>query len=381
MNIEEIRKNIDAVDQQLVALYEQRMALAGEIAQEKLHHNLPIEDAQREEQLLRNRCALLKDATLAPGLRSMFSELMRVSKRHQHNQIRSGQAQYINNFLAGLVRCESLDAGKVGYSGIPGSYAEQAANEFFKGAELIGLNGFEEVFKALSRGDMDYGVLPIENSSTGGIIEVYDLLRKYGTYIVGEHKIHVEHCLLAKKGTQLNDIKKVYSHQEGLMQCREFLGGHPTWEREAMVNTAVSAKAVSQMPQGDVAAIASQRAAQLYDMDILASHINFNSKNYTRFIVVSSKQLLLRDANKISMYISLPHVSGSLASLLGVFSDFGINMVKVESRPIYNKTWEYYFYIDIEGDIEKANTMDALRRVEEHAEYMELLGAYKGAQQ
>lgn len=379
MDIQSARQQIDQIDSQLVELYERRMKVAGEIGREKLQLNLPIDDIDRENKLIAAREAQLKDETLRPGLERVLHELIRVSKSYQRSIVYDGKPGYAKEFTDSLVRCDGLPAGIIGYSGIPGSYAHEAVEKLFPGLQSEGFNGFEEVFKAIGS-KVDYGVLPIENSSTGGISEVYDLLRKYGAYIVGEQIVHVEHCLVAVKGSKLSDIKKVISHSEGLMQSREFLAAHPHWEREATVNTAVSARQVAQAGDKSVAAIASCKAAELYGLDILERGINFNSNNYTRFIVVSDKPECERGADKISLYMSLPHVSGSLASMLNIFSDAGLNMVKIESRPIYKKTWEYYFYIDIQADIFDANTVRALNTAAEHAEYMEILGAYKAAQ-
>ena len=377
MNIEDARKEIDAIDSQLVALYEKRMQMAGIIGEQKIKMNLPIQDSAREQQLINARCEQLQNPELRPGLERVLGELIKVSKRHQRNLL-EGSGGYATEFVADMIELDSLPKGKVGYSGIPGSYAHEAACELFPSVEAEGFNGFEEVFRHIGK-DIDYGILPIENSSTGGIVEVYDLLRKYGAYIVGEHIVHVEHCLLGVKGSNIHDVKKVISHREGIMQSKDYISQFH-WETEALVNTAVAAKQVADCADRTVAAIGSAKNAELYGLDILAKGINFNSKNYTRFIVVAARPEYIQGADKISIYLSLPHVSGSLASLLDVFSDAGLNLVKIESRPIYKKTWEYYFYIDIQADIKDATTVRTLDLAAEHSEYMEILGAYKAAQ-
>ncbi len=377
MNIQDARKEIDNIDSQLVELYEKRMALAEVIGKEKIKQNLPILDSAREKQLINDRCSQLKDHELRPGLERVLGELIRVSKRRQRALVEA-EGDYVYDFSRDMVELNCLPRGRVGYSGIAGSYAHEAATELFPGSDVKGFNGFEEVFRNIGK-EIDYGILPIENSSTGGIVEVYDLLRKYGAYIVGEHIVHVEHCLLGVKGSSKNQIKKVISHREGIMQCRDYIREN-RWESEALVNTAVAAKTVADNNDLTVAAIGSAKNAELYGLDILAGGINFNDKNYTRFIVVAARPEYVVGSDKISIYLSLQHVSGSLASLLDVFSDAGINLVKIESRPIYNKTWEYYFYIDIQADVKDENTIRALELASEHSVYMEILGAYKAAQ-
>lgn len=377
MNIQDARNEIDQIDAQLVALYEKRMAMAEIIGKEKIKQNLPIQDVAREQQLISARCSQLADPELRPGLERVLGELIKVSKRHQRTLL-EGAGGYASDFVADMVELGELPQGKVGYSGIPGSYAHEAACQMFPQVEAEGFNGFEEVFRHIGKG-IDYGILPIENSSTGGIVEVYDLLRKYGAYIVGEHIVHVEHCLLGVRGSSISDVKKVISHREGIMQSKDYISQYH-WESEALINTAVAAKQVAEDNDKTVAAIGSAKNAELYGLDILASGINFNSKNYTRFIVVAARPEYIAGADKISIYLSLPHTSGSLASLLDVFSDAGLNLVKIESRPIYKKTWEYYFYIDIQADIKDAATIRALDLAAEHSEYMEILGAYKAAQ-
>lgn len=377
MDINTARNEIDAIDTLFAELFEKRMKLARAIGEEKLKQNLPIEDKVREQQLINARCSLIQNAELRPGFERVLGEIIKVSKSYQRSLVDKGDG-YATEFASKMSALDVLPSGIVGYSGIDGSYAQTAACEIFPDAQNIGFNGFEEVLRNLGK-DIQYGVLPIENSSTGGIAEVYDLLRKYGAYIVGEHTVYIEHCLLGVKGGSVKDIKKVISHREGISQCRDYIKNHK-FQTEAMVNTAVAAKLVAEQNDCGLAAIGSAKNAELYGLDILEKGINFNKNNYTRFIVVAPRPEYQKGADKISIYLSLPHVSGSLASLLDIFADAGINLVKIESRPIYKKNWEYYFYIDIKADITDANTLHALDLAAEHSEYMEILGGYKSAQ-
>ena len=208
----------------------------------------------------------------------------------------------------------------------------------------------EDIFLALREGRADYGVLPIENSSTGSISQVYDLLAQYGAYIVGEQTVRVEHCLVALPGACLDGIREVCSHEQGLRQCAEFLKAHPDWRAVPRLNTAESAKYVAERGDLTLAAICSRRAARLYGLDILAERIHFNAQNDTRFVVVSGDGAPggLRQGERPFV---LPHRSGSLHEIMTIFAVNGLNMMKLESRPIVGRSWEYLFFVDFTGDL------------------------------
>ena len=247
MDIDTARKEIDAIDTLFAELFEKRMKLARAIGEQKLKQNLPIEDKAREQQIINARCSLINSAELRPGFERVLGEMIKVSKSYQRSLV-DRQEGYATEFASRMLEVDTLPCGRVGYSGIEGSYAHEAVCQIFPDSDSEGFNGFEEVLRGLGK-DIEYGVLPIENSSTGGIAEVYDLLRKYGAYIVGEHTVYIEHCLLGIKGGSIRQVKKVLSHQEGIMQCRDYVAMHKL-QSEAMVNTAVAAKYVSD--QNDV---------------------------------------------------------------------------------------------------------------------------------
>lgn len=266
----------------------------------------------------------------------------------------------------------------IGYQGVLGSFGEQAAKEYFnKDEEKVNFKDFEDVFKALANDEIDYGVLPFENSSTGAIADVYDLVRKYGFYIVGERCLKIQQNLLAVPGTKLEDIKEVYSHIQAFLQSRAFLGKYPDWIQIPYFNTALSAKYIKESNCKTKAAIASLDAAELYGLDVICENINFNSNNITRFVVVSKQDESNEEADKISMVISLPHISGSLFSILKVFTENNINMLKIESRPDIKKPFEYYFYIDIEGNEQDDRVKKSLQEVEKISKSFKFLGNYK----
>ena len=258
-------------------------------------------------------------------------------------------ADYIKSFQN---RREPVERPRVVYQGEPGAFSEMAALDFF-GEDIIvkGLYQFEDCFKAIKDDEADYAVLPIENSSTGAIRQVYDQLMQYGFYFVGETTVKVEQNLMVLPGTKIEEIKTVYSHEQGLFQCEEYLNAHPEWKKVAQADTAGSAKMVAETGDKTKAAICSSRAAEIYGLEIIGEPINSNSQNTTRFIVISPKMELREGRNKICTSLTAAHHSGSLHDILTVFAVHGINLVRLESRPIPEHNWEYMFFIEFEGDL------------------------------
>ena len=267
---------------------------------------------------------------------------------------------------------------KVGYQGVEGSFSEEAMIEFFgKNQSSINYEKFEDVFVALKRDEIDYGILPFENSCTGAITAVYDLLSKYGFYIVGEECIKITQNLVGIKGAKLEDIKEVYSHPQGFEQSKMFLKNHENFKLISFYNTAISAKHISNLNDKSKAAIASTRAATIYGLDIIKEEINDNEGNKTKFIVVSKRMEIHKDCNKMTATFSLDNKAGYLYNLLGYFAKNQINMVKIESRPSNNELWEYMLYVDFEGNINDNNVQNAISLCEEKSEFFRLLGCYK----
>jgi chorismate mutase/prephenate dehydratase len=264
------------------------------------------------------------------------------------------------------------------YQGEPGAYAEEAAACFFgEETERRRVETWEDIFLALRAGKADYGVIPIENNSTGSINAAYDLLTKYQAFIVGEQIVRVDHCLMAPRGAALDTLREVRSHEQGLSQCEEYLKEHPDWKRVPMLNTAAAAKYVAEQGDVEVAAIGSPRAARLYGLDILAEKINFNAENFTRFVVVSPVMEQREGGDKISATFTLPHESGSLHRIMTVFAVHGINLLKLESRPIVGKSWEYRFFVDLEGSLTDERMDGAIHEMGQLASEFRILGNYR----
>lgn len=267
----------------------------------------------------------------------------------------------------------------VGYQGVPGAYGEEATYTYFKEewSQIKAHESFEDVIEALLEGKIDYGVLPIENSSAGEILDTYDLIKNHNLYIIGEQSIKIEHNLLGIKGSQIDDIEEVYSHPQGLSQSKEFLRKHPKMKLCPYVNTATACQYVANLKDPTKAAIGSKRAANLYDLEVLQPNIHFNKNNFTRFIILANEMSITDECDKISIVFSTEHVSGSLYNILGHFAHNGLNLLKIQSRPLLEKKWEYYFFADLEGNLQDANVLIALSQIMKQCSFFKILGNYK----
>ena len=359
--LESLREEINRIDPQLVALFEERMEVAGRIAQVKEEHHLPVKNKEREGLLLHSWEEWIQNKDLLPYLRRFFENMMEVSCSYQMAQI---------NARAGK---------RAVYMGVPGSNGEEAALSCFNASQIIGVDSFEQVLESIENGVVPYGFLPIENSTTGSISEMYDLLISSNVHIVGEVYVDVCHALLVVAGTKIGEIEEVYSHPQGFSQCKEFLQGYPNWKQIPYFNTAISAKYVSEQQDNKKAAIASPRAAEIYGLDILENCINTGDQNRTRFLILSKNESYEPNANKVSLSMVLPHVSGSLFRALEVFQKNGLNLLKIESRPIVDRMGEYRFFIDFEGNLHQENTKAAIEELRSTASEWKLFGNYMKA--
>lgn len=379
--LEQYRQEIDRIDGELVQLFLERMAVTGKVGEYKQRAGIPVLDAGREKQVIAAKTALTDDPARKADVAALYEGIMAISRRQQRKLVREGAEEpgYAAYAAALAARREPVAAPRVVYQGEPGCYSEEAAVGFF-GPEVSsrGLAWFPDVFAALERGEADYAVLPVENSSTGSIRQVYDLLAQYNYYVVGECQVKVEHCLMALPGVALEDIHTVYSHEQGLMQCKRYLDAHRGWRRVPTLDTAGSAKQVAESGDRTAAAICSRRAAQIYGLHILAEGVNYNAMNHTRFVVVSPVLELRPGRNKISAVFRLPHQSGSLHEILTVFAVQGLNLLKIESRPIPGRGWEYLFFLDFTGDLAAPEMDGVLHELGQLAAEFRILGNFRG---
>lgn len=373
IDLQESRKKIDEVDRKLVELIEQRMQLAMDVADYKRSVGKPIFDPAREEEKLATLTAMTELEFNKKAVADLFKQIMAMSRKLQYSLL-------MNQEGLGLTQVADLvmgQASEVVYYGESGSYTEQAMLEFF-GTQVkgIAMSTFGEVMQSVKEGNVDYGVLPIENSSTGTLSDIFDLLAEYDNYIVGEHMVKIEHNLWGVPGAKLADIKCVYSHRQGLLQCSDFLSKHLQIKQQEGGSTAGSARFVAEKGDPTLAAIASKRAGEALGLQLIKESIHNALDNSTRFIIISNKRIYLEGASRTSICFELPHKSGALYHMLSHFIYNNINMTKIESRPISGKAFAYRFFVDIEGGLDTPEVKNALHCIKEEALEMKILGCY-----
>ena len=380
LDLGEIRNRIDHIDRKLVELIEERLEIVKEVALYKKENGMKIFDRKREEEVINKNLSNVKSEELKHYIESIFKDIMDSSKEYQKFKIGSPK-EYVNDM--------NFNGKKLGYTGVPGAYAYEVMVNLLKNSknseghmgvkaeEILNFNTHRELVEGVESGKVDFAILPIENSIVGEVRDSIDLINKRNIYIVGEVKHKIEHNLLGIKGSKIEDIKRVYSHEQALMQCSEFLGEYPEWEKIRMNNTALSAKYIGDTGNEENACIANMETRKMYNLELLKPDINNEKENFTRFFIVSNKNLICENSEKISVITSTKNESGALIKLLKVFSDYGLNMVNLKSRPKTNKPWEYYFYIDFEGNLEEEKVKKALEEIREKSIYLQILGNYK----
>lgn len=375
IDLQQSRDEIDKVDKQIVELFEHRMQLAKDVAEYKVKTGKKILDKQREQEKLEKLMNLASNDFNKTGIQELFIQIMSMSRKFQYSLI--GATEYKIPFQQ-IDKLDLHEGTKVACFGVKGSYTEQAMEEYF-GTEITGFNvaTFRGIMEAIKNGSADYGVLPIENTSTGGITDIYDLLVEYDNYIIGEHVVKIEHALLGLHDSKLENIQKVFSHPQALMQSSKFISQHKNMVGIECTSTSDSAKKVLEEKEITQAAIASKRAGELYGLKILAEGINHENLNSTRFIIISRKKEYIKHANKISICFELPHESGSLYNMLSHFIYNNLNMTKIESRPLEGRRFEYRFFIDFEGNLNDPGVKNALTGIGEEAIALKVLGNYK----
>lgn len=374
-----LRGNIDEIDHQIVHLFERRMAVTRAVGEYKQEIGMPVLDAARERDVIAKKLNMLTNQELQADVVLLYETIMGISRRQQRNLVAEGQENpNFTKIVTDIARARTpVQNPRVVYQGEPGAYSEMASIRFFgDSVQAKGLEQFEDVFQALKNGEADYGVLPIENSSTGAIRQIYDLMTQYDCFVVGETTVAIQHCLMALPGASLDSIQTVYSHEQGLFQCEAYLNKHPKWNRVPQADTAGSANMVAKSGDPSKAAICSKRSAELYGLEILAEAINSNVNNTTRFVVVSPKMELREGRDKVSTCFCIPHQSGSLHEILTIFAVHGLNMVRLESRPIQGSSWEYMFFLEFTGDVAASGMEGVFRELTQSAEQVRVLGNF-----
>lgn len=369
------RDEIDKIDKEIVRLYEERMQISEGVARYKIENGKKVFDKEREKSKLETLGSLTSNDFNKHGVQELFQQIMSMSRKLQYQLL----AQSGVNGRLPFIEVDHLDKEniRVVYQGVEGAYSHAAMRTYFgNDVNAYHVPKFRDAMEAIAEGAADYAVLPIENSSAGIVADNYDLLVNFENYIVGEQVIKCEHCLLGLPGTKISDIKRVYSHQQALSQCEEYLDKHREWQLIPYDNTARAAKKIADEKDTAQAAIGSKFAAEVFGLEVLAEHIYYNEANSTRFIIVSNQRVFQKNATKISICLELPHTSGSLYNILSHFIYNNLNMSKIESRPIAGRNWEYRFFIDFEGNLNDSSVKNALRGIREEAINMKILGNY-----
>ncbi len=371
----ELRGQLDEIDEQIVELYKKRMAICGQVGEIKIDAGRKIFDKQREKEKLLAVTEKVTEDFHKKGITELFEQLMSMSRKLQYQLLTKKGALGRLPFIG--VDCLDMDGARIVFQGTEGAYSQAAMEKYF-GNEInsFHVQTFRDAMEAIEEGSADFAVLPIENSSAGAVNEVYDLLMEFENYIVGEVFLPIDHTLAGLPGTKLSDIERVYSHPQALMQSAKFLDDHRDWQQISVANTAVAAKKVLEDNVPTKAAICSAYAAEFYGLEVLKDKINHNSENATRFIVVTNQKIFLKDATKISICLQGAHESGSLYHLLSHFIYNDLNMIKIESRPIEGRNWEYCFFIDFEGNMADGAVKNAIRGLREEARNLKILGNY-----
>ncbi len=374
VDLQVTREKIDNVDKQIVALFQERMELARDVAEYKLNVGKPVFDKERERNKLKKLSSMAENEFNQRSIQELFAMIMSLSRKFQYGMLSETEA--IERFQC-LDKLPIEKTTRVVYFGVPGTHTHQAMGEFF-GDKVQVRNAltFKEIMELVQQGGIDYGILPIENSSTGGITDSYDLLMEYDNYIVGEHYLKINQALLGLPGAKIENLSKIYSHPQGLLQCSTFFEEHPKIQQEKYDSTAAAAKKIAE--DGDIthAAIAGIKAAECYGLEVLNPVLNKEEANSTRFIVISKKPIYVKDSNKVSICFEIPHESGTLADILSHFKFNGLNMTKIESRPIPGRTWEYRFVIEFEGNLNDDGVRNALNGIFEEAVKVKILGNF-----
>lgn len=348
--LEQARKKINEIDEKMAKLFEERMEASKEVALYKKENALPIVDKMREKELILKNSKYVEDVVIGEYYVNFLQSVMDLSKKYQFRL---------------------LEGQKVGYCGVEGAFGHMVSEKLFPSNPKVGVSSFEEVFQMVAHSDVQYGVIPFENTNSGLVGEVLDLLMEYPVYIQSIYDQKIEQCLLGILGSTLKDVEWVYSKDQALSQSKEFLK-ELNVQTVAYPNTAMAAQYISAQKDVHKAAIGAKENAELYGLKVLATNIQENATNTTRFLVIGLKPQM--QGNRFSMVLSVKHESGALAKIIDCIAKNGLNMESIQSRPMKNKPFEYFFFVEIEGDMSKAN--DCIEQIQSVCESVKVLGAY-----
>jgi len=376
MDLQDYRKQIDRVDEEILRLFTERMKICAKIAEYKMQNNLPVFDPARERAKLSDIYERAEEE-MRTYTNVLFSLLFELSRLHQKKIIRPS-TELMRQIERAIEETDKSfpEHAVVACQGVEGAYSQLACEKLFAVPNIMYFSSFEGVFAAIDKGLCRYGVLPIENSTAGSVNKVYDLMMRYDFHIVRSVRLKVDHNLLAKKGTKIEDIREIISHEQAINQCAGFLSTLKNVKITVCENTAAAAKMVAESDRRDIAALSSRSCAELYGLDCLAASVQDTGNNYTRFICISKKLEIYPGADKTSMMMVIAHKPGSLYKVLSRFYAMGINLVKLESRPLPDRDFEFMFYFDLETPVYSEKFSQLIGELDSICEKFKYLGSY-----
>lgn len=377
MELKDIRQNIDAIDSELVKLFARRMDMSAAVAEAKQQIAKPIRDHAREREIL-NRLTAQAGDTYAPYVRALYSHIFDLSRSYQ-SALWKQQSPLADKIRCALENTEGKrlpEHALVACQGTEGAYAQQACEKLFPYPDILYFDSFEGVFSAVEKGMCRYGILPIENSTAGSVTQVYDLMEKHHFYIVGAQKLRIDHRLLRRDGASKAPITEIVSHEQALRQCSRFLAANPQIRVTKMENTAKAAEYVAECGRDDIAAIASRACADLYGLAVVNDDISDSYNNYTRFICISRKLEIYPQARRVSLMLNLAHEPGALNNVVSRLAIAGVNLVKLESRPLPDREFEFRFFFDMTASVADPDIVRLLGELEAHCDRFTFLGCY-----
>ena len=376
MDLKELRAQIDEIDDALVKLFCQRMDIAAQVADYKKKNDLPIFVPAREREKLQD-VSQKAGPEMAAYTRTLYSMLFELSRSYQKKR-NGGNPELYEKISQAIRETPSLfpQEAMVACQGVEGAYSQLACEKIFKSPMIRYFETFDQVFNAIDQGLCKYGVLPLENSTAGSVTKVYDLMLQHDFYIVRSFRLKIDHNLLAAPGTKLKDIREIYSHEQAISQCGGFLHSLKNVHVVAVANTAVAAQMVASSGRRDVAAISSRSCMELYGLQNLASSIQDKGNNRTRFICISKNMEIYPGADKTSIMMVLNHKPGALYKVLARIYALGINVTKLESRPIPDRDFEFMFYFDLETSIYSQEFQELMGELEDFCEEFKYLGSF-----
>lgn len=376
MDLEELRKQIDEIDTQMCDLFAKRMQVVSEVGRYKKENNLPVYHPSRARTVLHNVSRRLGPEFEGYG-RTLYRTIFDLSESYETRMLAQGSEFYDRiKEITSVPPQPFPKRASVACAGCEGSYAHLASERLFDLPDIMYMNGFEGVFKAVSSGLCEYGVLPIENSLAGSVNAIYDLLSEYNVSIVRGVRLKVDHALLGVPGAKLSEIREIYSHQQAISQCSEFLSTLKNVRVIAMENTAEAARMVARAGDRTKASLSSRLCAELYQMQVLKSSAQNRDNNYTRFICIAKEPKIYSGADRTSVMINIPNRPGTLFRILSRFNATGVNLVKLESRLIPEREFEYRFYFDIEASVYSTEFLSLMCELHDCGEQFKYFGTY-----